>query len=103
MAELHYEFGERILQLVKESIQSGEPIVRFMEYNYPHRGYHSIKDQFMLGEDILVAPVIDQGVRERMVVLPKGRWKDDKGNIFEGEQSILVPAPLGHLIYYTRV
>jgi len=103
MADLHYEMGEKILSLVKDSLQSGEPIVRFMEYNYPHCGYHSIKDQFMLGEDILVAPVIDQGVRERTVVLPKGRWKDAAGNIFEGEQSILVPAPLGNLNYYTRV
>ena len=103
MANLHCEFSETILALVKKTQESGEPIVRFMEYNYPNVGYHAITDQFMLGEDILVAPVITQGTRMRTVVFPQGEWVDGEGTVYPGGNSVEIPSPLGKLLYYKRV
>ncbi len=103
MAKLHQKMGDRILSLVEKARCDGEPIVRFLEYNYPHEGYHSITDEFMLGEDILVAPVITKGCRERSVVLPSGRWRASDGRIFDGKKSVMLSAPLGELLYFERV
>ncbi|WP_344747319.1 TIM-barrel domain-containing protein, partial [Kribbella aluminosa] len=46
--------------LVEHAATTGEPILRSMEYVFPHQGYARITDQFMLGNDILVAPVLEK-------------------------------------------
>ncbi len=102
LAALHVKMGETILSLVKRAQESGEPIVRFLEYNYPHEGYHSITNEFMLGEDILVAPVITKGTRGRSVVFPRGRWRSADGTVYEGGKTVKVSAPLGTLLYYFK-
>ena len=63
MANLHTKMGESILQLAKEASKTGEPIVKPMALAFPDNGYELIKDQFMLGNNILVAPVVEKGVR----------------------------------------
>ena len=47
MALLHEKMGPEILEMAKDSAKSGEPVVRHMEYMYPHKGYAEIKDQFL--------------------------------------------------------
>ncbi len=103
MAQLHLDKSEVILSLVKKARETGEPIVRFMEYNYPHCGYHLIDDQFMLGEDILVAPVITKGTRKRTVVFPAGSWRASDGAIFEGGCSYVMDSPVGKLLYFEKM
>ena len=65
-------------------------------------GYETIKDQFMLGNDILVAPVVEEGMRERKVVLPEGKWICDEGKVFEGGQTIGIEVPLKRLPYFKK-
>jgi alpha-glucosidase (family GH31 glycosyl hydrolase) len=84
MARLHEKMGPEILALAKASSKSGEPMVRAMEYVYPHQGYANIKDQFLLGDDVLVAPVLQKGARSRTVVFLKGTWKGDDGSTETG-------------------
>lgn len=74
-AWLHVQFGRLIFDLAVESAGSGEPIVRSMEYVFPHQGYADVSDQFLLGDSILVAPVIESGARSREVAFPPGRWQ----------------------------
>lgn len=45
---------------------------RNLEYNDPHQGYLFIVDEFMVGEDILVAPMMTKGTRECKVPFPAG-------------------------------
>lgn len=61
--------------------------------------------EYLLGEDILVAPVIEEGATNRDVYLPGGRWKDaNTGIIYTGPHEIIdYPAPLNVLPYFTRV
>ena len=103
MATLHENFADKILALAEESRQTGEPIVRYLEYVFPHCGLASCIDQFMLGTQILVAPVSEQGTVERKVVLPQGKWKYVDGTVFEGGQTVYVPAPIQTLPYFERV
>lgn len=100
MARLHHLMGDKILALAKESSKSGEPIVKPMAMAFPSCGYETIKDQFVLGETIIVAPVIKKGAISRSVVLPEGEWKADDGRIYKGGRIIDVEAPLERLPYF---
>lgn len=99
---LHERMADKIVSLVTEAEQNGEPILRNLEYNYPNCGYEKIVDQFMLGETILVAPVVTPHTYERMVVFPKGKWKDELGNIYKGGQTVLVDCPLNTLLWFEK-
>lgn len=98
-AKLHENMGGYILQCARQSSQTNEPIVRSMEYQYPHQGFIDCKDQFMLGDKYLVAPMINKG-NIRTVRLPKGKWKDDRGKIFKGPQTIKMDVPLERLPFF---
>lgn len=102
MALLHEKMGPEILAMAKASAKSGEPIVRAMEYMHPHQGYGEIKDQFLLGESILVAPVLEKGARSRTIIFPAGTWQGDDGSIVEGPCSKTIDAPLSRLPWYRR-
>ena len=101
-ARLHVKFLDYITSLVKESATSGEPIVRHMEYVYPHSGYERINDQFLLGSEILVAPVVEQGAVTRRVVLPEGSWLYLSRESMIGGTVVEVPAPIDVLPYFVR-
>lgn len=101
-ARLHKRFAPEILRLVRESAITGEPIVRHMEYEYPHCGYAKILDQFLLGPNVLVAPVTEKGATQREVVLPEGRWVYCDGQEYPGGQRVTVTADLRRLPYFTR-
>lgn len=101
-ARLHQKMSDKIIRLVEEAEQSGEPIMRALEYNDPHKGYACIKDEFMLGRDILVAPVVTKGTRERPVVFPEGRWRAEDGTLYRGGTTELLPAPLDKLLWFER-
>ncbi|MBQ7353833.1 MAG: glycoside hydrolase [Clostridia bacterium] len=101
-AKLHKEFSPYILKLVKEASVSGEPIVRHMEYEYPNNGYERVLDQFMLGSEVLVAPVIKKGEYERNVKLPKGKWLYLGKTEYTGNCEVVVPAPIDTLPYFLK-
>lgn len=101
-AKLHKQFAPYIIDEVKKSAVSGEPIVRYMEYEYPNMGYERIYDQFMLGSDILVAPVVIKGQFKRDVVLPNGKWKYLGKDEYEGGKTVTVDSPLEVLPYFIK-
>ncbi|MBU2945741.1 glycoside hydrolase family 31 protein [Zobellia uliginosa] len=102
-ANLHTKMGDYILKLAKEASITGEPIVKPMAFAFPKNNYEEIKDQFVLGNDIIVAPVIDQGARSRKVILPKGKWRADDGKVYKGGKTIEVSAALDRLPYFTKL
>jgi alpha-glucosidase len=103
MAKLHTEFGIQILDLAKSASETGLPILRSMEFNFPGKGYENILDQFMIGENLIVAPVLQKGAISRVVQIPEGTWKDIHGQSFVGPQSIKESVSLGDLPHFTRV
>ncbi len=62
-----------LMDVMRKAAHSGEPALRAMAYNYPDKAYDLITDQFMIGDKMLVAPVITEN-DERAVVLPPGEW-----------------------------
>lgn len=95
--ETREKYMPLIMQLVLESSKTNEPIIKHMEYVFPHQGFSGVNDQFMLGDSILIAPVVDSGVAGREIHLPGGRWLADDGNIYDGNQKVFVDVPIDRL------
>lgn len=101
-ANLHVRFAPYIMQLAHQNTQTGEPIVRSMEYQFPHQGFEKCRDQFMLGDRYLVAPMTHSGV-ERSVVLPRGTWRDELGKKYRGGKNYTILVPLNRLPYFEKI
>ena len=102
MAHLHVRIGDYILECAQNAAVTGEPIVRHLEYTFPGQGFAQCKDQFMLGDKYLVAPVISSDDR-RTVVLPKGEWRDERGEVFKGGKTITIQAGIDRLPYFEKI
>ncbi|MFV0252826.1 MAG: glycoside hydrolase family 31 protein [Beutenbergiaceae bacterium] len=90
-----------ILELVDEAARTGEPIVRAMAYHAPDLA--RLTDQFFLGPDIVVAPVLQRGATERTAVLPDGDWCGDDGMVVTGPAVLTTAVDLARLPHYQRV
>lgn len=98
--KIRSKYTTLIMELAQKSAKTGAPIVTSMEYRFPGQGYEAVTDQFMLGENILVAPVT--GITtSRNVVLPKGKWTDETGKTFKGGQTIAIDVPLNRIPVFT--
>jgi oligosaccharide 4-alpha-D-glucosyltransferase len=56
----------------------------------------------MWGENILVAPVLQKGITERKVYLPKGKWQDITNKTIEGGKWITVPLRMEFIPIFVR-
>jgi len=64
----------------------------------------TIDDQFAVGRDIIVAPVVYKGASYRRVYLPRGSWREyESATVLNGERWITVAAPLEKLPVFVRV
>jgi len=100
--KVRLKYTSLILKLAKEAATTGEPIVKNMEFVFPGQGYESIVNQFMLGDNLLVAPMLeDKAVRN--VVLPKGKWKADDGKVYSGGKTYEITVALNRLPCYERI
>ena len=75
----------------------GAPILRHFMLVFPDDPETwNISDQFMIGDDLLVAPVVAQGATTKSVYLPAGTWFNVwTGESVQGGQRVDVEAPLG--------
>jgi alpha-glucosidase len=103
MAKLHAAHGEDFMRMARDAAETGEPIIRYMEYDYPHQGFEKVIDQFMMGRSFLVAPVGENGARKRTIVFPKGKWQGDDGSTIIGPKTVEVDVPLERLPYYRNM
>lgn len=94
-----------IRDCMKAASESGAPVMRPLFYDFPEdKDSWEIEDAYMFGPDLLVAPVMEEGVTERSVYLPKGAaWKDAyTKKTYEGGQRVTVPAPIDIIPVFMR-
>ena len=96
------KFAAYFVELAKACGKSGEPMIRNLEYAYPQKGYATVRDQFLMGERLLVAPVVEKGATSRTVAIPEGTWVADDGSRVTGPTTVTVAAPLARLPYFVR-
>jgi len=89
--------------LLEEAHETGLTPVRPLVFRYPDQGAAADRwDEWLLGDDLLVAPVWEVGDRGRTVWFPPGRWVDfwDRDRVVEGPIQLEVDAPLDTLPLY---
>jgi alpha-D-xyloside xylohydrolase len=94
-----------VLDAMRAAHTDGLPPMRPLLLSFPHDGLcWDIADQFLLGDDLLVAPVITEAARERKVYLPAGAdWRDAwTGESRSGGQWLTATAPLETIPVYVR-
>lgn len=121
-AHLRYELHPYLYTLAWENTTKGTPLARTMDYDRAYRseetasgvgssvlGVGSLEktapaltpniqlpnDQYLLGPNLLVAPILQPSQRRRNVELPAGSWIDFYTNqTYRGAQTVGIPAPL---------
>jgi sulfoquinovosidase len=97
-ARIHVALRPELESLFDEAAATGKPIVRHLAFVFPgDPALRAVDDQFLLGDDLLVAPVLTEGSTSRPVVLPSGAtWYDVwTGEALEGGATVEHPAPIG--------
>jgi sulfoquinovosidase len=102
LTALHLEARPLILKLWRQADQTGIPITRPLWLAYPSDPQAARQDQeWLLGPDVLVAPVVTEGATSRTVYFPTGCWqRPDTGARYSGPSSATVPAALDQLPYF---
>jgi alpha-D-xyloside xylohydrolase len=94
-----------VMEHMRIAHETGLPPMRPLFVDFPaDRTSWEVEDQFLLGDDLLVAPVIEEGARQREVYLPAGAsWRDAwTGAAREGGRWVTAPAPLDTIPVYVR-
>jgi alpha-D-xyloside xylohydrolase len=93
------------MEQMKTAHENGLPPMRplFVDFNADQNCW-KIEDQFMLGPDLLVAPILYEGQQSRKVYLPEGiEWIDAWGGKgFTGGQWIEANAPIDRIPVYWK-
>jgi alpha-glucosidase (family GH31 glycosyl hydrolase) len=104
LARLHLRARGLILTLWRHARRTGIPPTRPLWLAYPGDRRAARQDQeWLLGGDVLVAPVVVKGARSRSVYFPRGCWRSPStGARYHGPRAATVPAPLGRPPYFFR-
>ena len=96
---IHDELYEYIYKYSVQASETGIPAVRHLVLQYQDdTNVYDIKDEFMLGEGLLIAPILSENTFSREVYLPEGKWTNLlTGEVIDGGQWIEVVANLGQI------
>ncbi|MCA1576226.1 MAG: glycoside hydrolase family 31 protein [Acidobacteria bacterium] len=102
--KLRYELLPFLYTTLEEAHRTGVPLFRPLLLNYQtDANTYNLDDQFMIGEDLLVAPIVKPDVTRRLVYLPAGTWYDYWTNKKHmGGTMISVEAPLETVPMFVR-
>lgn len=102
--QLRYKLIPYFYDLFYEEERTGAPIIRPLVFHYEKdRTARTCNDEFLVGDKILVAPVVQQGMTKRMVYLPQGEWYDYwTGEQLTGNQWLIKDAPLDICPMYVK-
>ncbi|MEU0999979.1 glycoside hydrolase family 31 protein [Streptomyces tibetensis] len=92
-------------RLAEDAHRTGAPPMRPLFFDFPEDpGAWDVDDQFLLGPDVLVAPVYEAGARARRVYLPSGTgWLDPATKaVLKGGTTLDVEAPLERIPVFVR-
>jgi len=102
--ELRYELLPYIYNAMEQASETGLPALRPLFLDFPDdENITGTDDEFLFGDDLLVAPILHEGVVEREVYLPKGDWFDYwTGRRFAGGQTIHLPVTIDSIPMFVR-
>ena len=99
---MHARLKDYLKECVAEAQKRGIPVMRPLFYHYDEAELRTEKTEYLLGRDILVAPVLKEGAQSRSCILPKDRWV----HLFTGKEygggTVEIQAPLGQPPVFIR-
>ena len=103
--DLRMEMRGYIRSLYAEAHENGSPLLRAMFYEFPgDRKCWELQDQYMFGGTYLAAPILRLNQFRREVYLPAGQWElTSTGEVFRGEQTVTVDAPVEYMPVFRRL
>lgn len=102
--QLRYHFIPYLYDLFAIESRTGLPIMRPLVLEYPDdTNTRNLDDEYMVGDSVLVAPIVQKSKNKRLVYLPAGQWIDFRNNrVYTGNQDIVVDAPLDTLPLFIK-
>ena len=100
--DMHIALKPYLKELEKEAVSKGIPVMRPLFYHYDEKEAYDITTEYLLGRDILAAPVLKEGAAGREVYLPDDEWvhiftkKEYKGGTY------YIEAPIGCMPAFVR-
>ncbi|HEX8720945.1 MAG TPA: TIM-barrel domain-containing protein [Pyrinomonadaceae bacterium] len=104
--ELRYRLLPYLYSLFHEHTLTGAPVMRPLWFEYPDdQRTYTVEDEYLVGRDLLVAPVVREAATKRGVYFPAGDdWVDWwSGKRYAGGKDAEVEAPLDRLPLFARV
>ncbi|MBS3681666.1 DUF4968 domain-containing protein [Ornithinibacillus massiliensis] len=102
--QMRYQWMPQLYSLFYQASKEGLPVMRplLMEYPEDEKTYN-LNDQFMIGDNVIMAPILNPSVTDRVVYLPKGEWIEyTTKESYEGERVHLIHAELEDLPVFVR-
>lgn len=92
--KLHEQLRPYLWETAKRCVKESKPILRPLVYEWPEdSNVLYCQDEYLLGNDLLVAPLLEENAHSREVYLPQGTWTDFfSGKIYTGSQTIIIDA-----------
>jgi alpha-glucosidase (family GH31 glycosyl hydrolase) len=103
-AGLHISLFPYFYTYANQAVKSGIPIMRDLLLEFPNDPLtYDLDAEYMLGDKMLVAPVITQGATVRSLYLPQGAWVNYwTGEIMDGARQVTISAPLQQIPIMVR-
>ena len=102
MSRIHAGLKNYLKALVKDNAEQALPVMRPLFYHYDGPWAYSLQSEYLLGSEILVAPVMTEGARSRSVWLPEDNWV----HLFTGQDYLSgtydIKAPIGRPPVFVR-
>lgn len=106
LAKVYAAWAPYRKELIQEAAETGLPVVRHPFIHYPDDPeVYELKEQFMVGSEFMVDPVLDKGAEQVEVYLPAGRWVHLwSGEVHGSDEGvrIVVKAPIGEPAVFYR-
>lgn len=102
--KLRYQWLPQLYSLFREASEKGVPVMRPLMLEYPQdEKTYQLYDVFMIGDNTLIAPIMQPEVTDRAVYFPEGTWVDYfTGDEYSGGQTHLIHAELDKLPIFIK-
>ena len=104
LIELRERLRPYIHKYMDIASQTGSPLMRPMFFEYPDDEVcYPLGDQYLFGEDILFAPIVNRGQTERSVYLPEGEWVNvNDRQTYQGKRFVNAHAEIDQFIAFVK-
>ncbi|MDT4761242.1 alpha-glucosidase [Sphaerochaeta sp. PS] len=102
MATIHARLKAYLIVAVGENAEHGTPVMRPIFLHYPEKPFFTCKDEYLLGRDLLVAPILEEGASQRSVLLPDDEWVHLFTSRVYGPGEHRIDAPMGSPAVFYR-